>query len=138
MVDYKTRVEAEYDAIEKLIKTLPVGKKLSSLSELELAGAAALVHNFYNGLENILKQILQSKRVEIPSGSMWHQELLLTCLKKSIITESIVDDLKRFLAFRHFFSHAYALDLFPDKIQPLVTDIPRLYKSFKKEINKKI
>ena len=135
MVDYKVRIEAEYDAIEKLIRSLPVDKKLSQISELELAGVAALVHNFYNGIENILKQILQSKHIEIPRGDKWHQDLLLTCLKKKILPESIINDLKRFLAFRHFFSHGYAIDLSPARMEPLVAAVRDLFKNFKQKID---
>jgi len=32
----------------------------------------------------------------------------------------------------------YALDLYPDKIQPLVSEVPQLYKLLKTAINKKI
>jgi len=76
MANFKDRVEAEYEAIENTLSFLP-DKPISHLSQLELAGLAALIHNFYNGIENILKQIFQLKSIEIPKGSSWHQELLL-------------------------------------------------------------
>jgi hypothetical protein len=54
MPDYHFRIEAEYEAIKNLLFALP-NHPLSTLSALELAGSGALLHNFYNSIENILK-----------------------------------------------------------------------------------
>jgi len=109
---------------------------LSQLSELELAGVAALLHNFYNGLENVLKQTLKAKNIIIPEGSSWHRDLLLTVGQNNILSGNLITELTHFLAFRHFFSHAYALDLFPDRLIPLVEKALNIFQQFKSEINK--
>ena len=58
MASLATKLEAEFENIEKLINELPEYKRLPYLSFLELAGVATLIHNFYNGIENILKPII--------------------------------------------------------------------------------
>jgi len=135
MADYKMRVEAEYEAIEKVLSVFP-STVLSQLSELELAGVATLIHNFYNGIENILKQVFQAKSIGIPIGASWHQNLLLASVKEKIISEQLADKVKQYLAFRHFFSHAYAIDLQPQRIEPLIENILKTFEQFKDEINK--
>ena len=135
MADYKMRIEAEYEAIDKTLSYLP-NKPLSQLSDLELAGVAALIHNFYNGIENIIKQIFQAKSLNIPTGASWHQNLLLIAVKENIISAQLTDELKEYLAFRHFFTHAYAIDLQYQRIEPLVVKTIKIFKIFKTEINK--
>jgi hypothetical protein len=133
MPDYYLRIEAECEAIEKTLSALPV-RALSTLSALELAGVAALLHNFYNGVENIIKQVFESRSFLIPQGESWHRDLLFEAVEKGILSDLLVNELKRYLAFRHFFSHGYALNLFPDRIEPLVAGIEHLFIKFKNEI----
>ena len=88
----------------------------------------------YNGIENVMKQLLFAHGMEMPSGESWHRDLLLRVASEGLVTESTVEELKRYLAFRHFFSHAYALDLDPDRLEPLVADAHRVFAALKKDI----
>ena len=135
MADYRLRIEAEYEAIENTLSTLP-DKPLTGLSGLELAGVASLIHNFYNGVENVLKQVFQAKRLDIPADASWHQSLLQAAVKESVLSGQLADELKEYLAFRHFFSHAYALTLHPERMEPLVAKIARIFEAFRGEIDR--
>jgi len=135
MADYRAYIDAEYEAIGKALSSLPP-KPLSELSKLELAGIGAVLHNFYNGIENVLKQVFRIKNIQILQGESWHRDLLLKAAEESIISEPLSDELKRYLAFRHFFSHGYAIDLSPDRMEPLVSAVRDVFKNFKREIDK--
>lgn len=136
MVKLSDRVNAELENIQQVLNQFPKSGQLRKLSGLELAGAAALLHNFYNGIENILKQIVRDMGFSIPQGQNWHRDLLDMASQHKIITQSLRKSLNQYLAFRHFFSHAYAFDLDPDRIAPLVQSAHKIFKSFEKNAQK--
>jgi hypothetical protein len=137
MASYRLRVEAEYDAIESTLSALP-DRPLSELSQLEVAGVAALLHNFYNGIENVLKQVFLARSLPIPQGDSWHRDLLLTAAGRAILSEELLNSLKRYLAFRHYFTHAYALELFPQRMEPLAEDALNVFSEFRRQIDNAI
>jgi hypothetical protein len=122
--------------IDEIFKEIPSRIKLPYLSILELAGTAALLHNFYNGIENILKQIFISENINLPEGKSSHKELLEAAVINNIISEQSKNSFGEYMAFRHFFSHAYAFDLYADKMEPLVEKAKEVYLNFRKEISR--
>jgi hypothetical protein len=45
-----------------------------------------------------------------------------------------MEELKQYLAFRHFFSHAYALELHPERMENLVVGMPSVFSRLMREI----
>lgn len=134
MADIREHILAEFENIDRVLEQLPSSKDLPSLSTLELAGVAALVHSFYNGIENVLKQVLKSRGLSIPTGETWHKNVIEAACRESIISEASRDSIKEYLAFRHFFSHAYAFDLDPARLEPLVMKLRIVYATFKADL----
>jgi len=113
---------------------MPSAAKLLFLNPLELAGVAPLLHNFYNAIENILKQTLKTSLAPLLDGESWHKELLILAVKQKWISETPMSDLKQYLAFQHYFSHGYALDLHAEKMEPLVQNPRTAYSKLQEDI----
>jgi hypothetical protein len=57
--------------------------------------------------------------------------LLVRSKGQKLISEDLADKLKEFLAFRHFFSLAYALDLHPSRIESLSKKVKQIFSTGK-------
>jgi uncharacterized protein YutE (UPF0331/DUF86 family) len=134
MADIKEKVTAEIENIEKALEELGQIEDLEKISTLELAGIGALLHNFYNSVENILKQIFIFRNILIPSGSFWHRDLLEAACLSKVISPSLKEKLGLYLAFRHYFVHGYALDLKADLIYPLLKLSSEVFSEFKQNL----
>ena len=83
----KERVKLYYAAeIEKLdnVVRLIVDRK-TKVNTLEIAGLGVYLHNFYNGIENVLKRVLEYKKIKIKNTQFWHKQLLLSAFKANLI-----------------------------------------------------
>ena len=86
MAGLREKVEAELEQMERALGELPGVRRVNQLSVLELGGTASLLSALCHGVENILKQGLL-RRVARPA--------------------------RPYMAFRHFFLHAYGFDSRP-------------------------
>ena len=55
-------------------------------------------------------------------------------LSQRVISQQTSAELKQYLAFRHFFSHAYTFDVVFERIIPLVEGIKGVVSSLRKDI----
>ncbi|MDP6038427.1 MAG: hypothetical protein QGG64_07745 [Candidatus Latescibacteria bacterium] len=115
------RLLAEYhELIEKSRTTEP--------TLVEYTALGAVLHSFYNGIENIFQTI--GKRVDggIPTGESWHKDLLLQMGRKTesrtpVISQTTVERIQPYLGFRHVARHAYTFVLEWGKMQKLVWEL---------------
>ena len=132
--DYQKKIEAELEQIAECISRLPTCP-LSELNELELSGVGGILQSFYNGIENVLKQIFLAHDEAVPEGLRWHRELILKAHHHGFISEHTMGVLIPYLTFRHLYRNAYVLELRPDRMQILVDEIQNTFDSFRKDIS---
>jgi hypothetical protein len=136
MASLLEKVDAELEQIGRALRELPGARRVSELSVLELGGTACLLSSFYHGVENILKQALVALGTALPSGPAWHRDLLQLACDHDIVSAQLRDRLAPYMAFRHFFAHAYGFDLDPQKLIPLVQDARSLCACFRREVKR--
>ena len=135
MVSLREKVDVELENVHTVLVELEKIKDEPSKTIVELAGIGTFLHNFYTGIENILKQILHDEDIPIPFSDSWHRDLLILASKEKIITETTRVRLAKYLAFRHFFVHAYSFLLDERELKLLVDDVFDTHATFKEEIN---
>jgi len=98
---------------------------VSAPDDIELSALAAMLHSFYNGIENIFKRITLELGDPMPASGSWHKELLdgmtlPTGNRGAVLSPQLRGRLKEYMEFRHVFRHAYTFDLRWDRIKTLV------------------
>ncbi len=125
-------IQFEIGQIERLIEeyhVLLTKCKDQDPNFVELNALAMLLHSFYNGFENIFKQIARKLYKNIPRGERWHKNLLEQMTKKvenrnyQVITDDLYLALRKYLGFRHFTRHAYSFELDWEMMKDLVLPI---------------
>lgn len=114
---------------------------VSPPNEIEISALAAMLHAFYNGIENILKRTVVELGDTMPKGEFWHKKLLdsvaePTGQRGSVVPPELRPRLKEYMEFRHFFRHAYVFDLRWDRMKDLVLGCEETLKQFERELDR--
>lgn len=130
----RKQIRAEEEHVNTALNNLKQVMEREEKTVIELAAIGTFLHNIYNGIENILKQIIAAENVEIPMSGTWHKDLLNLSVSMRIVSEGLSDKLYRYLTFRHFFVHAYGFMIEETHLEDLVNDIPEIWSQFLSEI----
>ena len=77
--ELKKQIETERSQLHRILEThqgLLERCRKAKPTAGELAALAAILHGFYNGVENIFKRIAVALDGGAPQGEFWHSELI--------------------------------------------------------------
>lgn len=138
----KKQITVELEQLVHLLNTYQsLLKKCRSESPdpIELSALAAMLHAFYNGIENIFKRISTELDGELAKTEIWHRTLLNSMAlpgasRPPVISQNLKDALRGYLDFRHVFRHAYTFDLHWGKMADLVNECNKIHLQLSEEL----
>jgi uncharacterized protein YutE (UPF0331/DUF86 family) len=119
------RLEEEFKSAEKRIDF-----SAQHISNYDRGAIGYLLHNFYNGCENIFRAIARFFENDLGPQD-WHRDLLrrmtleVVGFRHRVIDEELYRLLDDFRAFRHKFRHSYAFELDWDREHLVVNKFHR-------------
>jgi hypothetical protein len=123
--DHLARIEREVTVVESV-------RAQAEQGELpHLRAAASGLHSFYTGVEAVLERIADGFEGR-PTGLTSHDRLRsaafdLPGIRPPVLARATVDELDAYRSFRHFFRHAYGVDLDYERMRAKVERIRQAY-----------
>lgn len=138
----RKQVAVEMEQIRQLLEThRPLLEKCASVKPdaIERSALAAMLHSFYNGVENIFHRVAIEIDGQSFKGELWHRQLLEGMAKPgvdrpAVVSETLRDKLRAYLEFRHVFRHAYTFELRWEKMAELVLGCEETFAQLESEI----
>ena len=125
------RIRRELADIER-VAGLAERRCKKALLDADYLGSVALdLHGFYQGVERLLELVAKTLDGALPSGEDWRRQLLkqmsseVATVRPAVVSAETKACLGRLRRFRHVARNVYAFNLVPDKLEPLLLDLPR-------------
>ena len=128
------------EALLRELETLKPRLAQKEISNLDLRAAGSILHDFYNGVENIFRRVAQELNGGLPAGEDWHKQLLTDMsldvkgVRPPLVSEDLKLKLQKYLGFRYIFRNVYGFHLEQEQIKVMVKEFPRILSWLRREI----
>lgn len=125
----------DLQAIERLVQRVMAARARMAPDDpdpTDVMAIAGFLHHVYTAMESMHERIVREVDRRSPTGDRWHSELLalmgieLAEVRPAVLGEMTRAHLSRLLRFRHFFRHAYRIDLLWLEVRPLADDVVQI------------
>ena len=105
-----------------------------------LDGVALNLHGFYAGIEHILEDIARSVDKSLPSGPVWHQDLILQMsadsgkLRPPVIRAETRYCLDEYRGFRHIVRNVYTFYFKASRLEELANGVRTCYQLVEEDL----
>ena len=135
-------IQRELNELDKLMCRYADAIRSGSVGEPELLHVTALgsvLHSFYSGIERIFTDVAKRIDGSLPEGDRWHIELLMqmarrTASRPPVISDETEHQLRRYLAFRHYYRHSYSHSLEWPRLRELIADLTDVWQSARTDL----
>lgn len=126
------RIRRELDELHRIVERVArIWKEGGQAASGYHVDAVALnLHGCYAGIERIFEVIASRVDQTVPTGPQWHQELLeqmntdIPSVRPAVLSSAARRKLDRYRGFRHVVRNVYTMDLDPQQIELLVSNLP--------------
>ena len=107
---------------------------------VQVTALASVLHSFYNGLESIFVTIAKEVDGTVPTGDRWHRDLLEQMgeaneFRGVVLPSPVLSQIQNYLAFRHYYRHAYSFFLRWEELRELVLPLTAVWSQTKAALN---
>lgn len=124
LIVLKAEIQAQLDVIDLIYKTLVERvTHLQPTSPIVIESVAYQLHNLYGAIEELCQIVAKTFENNITDSSRWHSHLLnrmgllIPGIRPALLASDTIQKLHYLRTFRHFFRHAYGIDLDSQKVE---------------------
>ncbi|MBK8129049.1 MAG: hypothetical protein IPK53_08940 [bacterium] len=107
---------------------------------MQVTALASVLHAVYNGVESSVISIANETDGAVPTGDRWHRDLLEQMgmaneFREAVLPLPIQLQLQNYLAFRHYYRHAYSFFLRWEELRELVLPLTAVWDQTRTVLN---